>query len=524
MHKAAYYECQTLRYVHGFIRRGRAMRLAELMHEVPGAVLLGDGETTITGVTCDSRRVKPGMLFVAVTGTKEDGQRSLAEAVRAGAAAVVLEKAPASGVRVDVPCAIVACAREALAELAAASHGRPTRCLRVFGVTGTSGKTTTSSLLKSILDAAGERAGLLGTIQYDLGGRLLPSANTTPGADELQGYFADMLGAGLRSAVMEVSSHALVQGRARGTEFAAGIFTNLSQDHLDYHGTMEEYREAKGLLFRGLAPEAVAILNADDPASLRYAEITRARVAWYGLENLRRSAWTAEVISSDFRGTSLLVKTPDGPFSLETRLVGTHNVYNLLAAAAAAGATGIPLDRIQEGLEAMTAVPGRLESVDCGQDFGVYVDYAHKPDALEKVLNCIRPLVRGRLITVFGCGGDRDKGKRPIMGRIAAEKSDFVILTSDNPRSERPGTILREIEKGIDDRSKVRVCEDREEGIRRAILMAERGDVVLIAGKGHETYQIFADEVKPFDDRRVARDVLAHLQGFTPSQGRGAAS
>ena len=528
MHLAAYLECARIRYSLGMTLGRRAMKLCALIRDLPGIALKGDGEVRVTGVTCDSRRVKPGMLFVAVPGTKMDGRAFVAEALQAGAAAVALEPAAAcpepcpiglwfGAAHPGVPHLIVPDARAATADLAAAFHGHPTRRLRVIGVTGTSGKSTTTYLIKSICDAAGRRAGLLGTIKYELGGRELPSNNTTPGADELQGYFADMVAAGLHAGVMEVSSHALVQGRVRGVEFAAAVFSNLTQDHLDYHGTMDEYREAKGILFRDLAPGAAAVLNADDPASDRYAALTKGRVAWYGL-NDPRAAYTAEVISSDFHGSSILVKTPDGPFHLETRMVGTHNVYNLLAATAACHATGIPLEDIQRGLETTAVVPGRLEAVDCGQDFAVFVDYAHKPDAMENVLHCLRPLVRGRLITVFGCGGDRDRGKRPLMGKIASERSDFVILTSDNPRSERPGAILREIEKGIADKAKYRVCEDREEGIRRALSMAEKGDVVLIAGKGHEAYQIFKDTVKPFDDRQVAREILTQMHGYVTRQ------
>jgi UDP-N-acetylmuramoyl-L-alanyl-D-glutamate--2,6-diaminopimelate ligase len=481
------------------------VRLGELLESFPGE-RVNFREAEIRGVTCDSRAVQPGWLFVAVPGHKADGNAFVDDAIRRGAGAIVSSRpiysCPVPVIRVDD-------AREALAELAVRYHQDPTSRLNVTGVTGTNGKTTTTFLLRSIFEAAGQKAGVLGTIQHTIGSRSVPSDNTTPGADALQRHFADMLKEGCRAAAMEVSSHALDQNRVQGVRFGGAIFTNLTRDHMDYHPTMEHYRDAKGRLFRGLSPKAVAALNADDPVGEHYAAATPARVVRYGIKS--RADVGAEVERATFHGTRMRVRLGEEEILVQTRLVGTHNVYNILGAAALTWAMGFDLDHIKAGVESLTCVPGRLEPVEAGQDFAVLVDYAHTDDALRNVLTCLRPQVRGRLILVFGCGGDRDRGKRPRMGRVASDLADRVVLTSDNPRSESPMEILNEIRAGVKPGTDYLIEPDRRGAIRLALKSAGREDVVLIAGKGHEAYQILNDRTINFDDRRVARELLGEL-------------
>ncbi|MBI2931052.1 MAG: UDP-N-acetylmuramoyl-L-alanyl-D-glutamate--2,6-diaminopimelate ligase [Planctomycetes bacterium] len=461
-------------------------------------------EVEIRGVTCDSRQVQEGFLFVAIPGDKDDGRRFMHDAVHRGAAAVVAQKPLEE--RADVPMLLVRDARAALADAAGRFYGSPTRKLNVVGVTGTKGKSTTTYLSRAIHEAAGERVGLLGTIQYALGQRVQAAPMTTPPADELQRYFADMVAAGCKTAVMEVSSHALAQQRARAVRFAAGIFTNFAHDHLDYHKTKAEYRAAKARLFAQLPDHAIAALNADDASYGYFARRTKARVVGYGLDPKLEAH--AEIERITFSGTRLRLTLGTEAVSLRSRLVGRHNVYNILAASAAAWGMGYDLEHIKAGIEGMTAVPGRLEPVDAGQDFAVFVDYAHTEDSLRNVLSALRPLTPGRLIAVFGCGGDRDRAKRPKMGAVAEELADFFVLTSDNPRTEDPVEIIRQIEIGTQRSSKHVTEPDRYAAIRLAISMARKDDTILIAGKGHETVQIIGPETRPFDDRAVAREIL----------------
>ncbi len=463
-------------------------------------------EADVRGVTCDSRRVEAGTVFVAVPGNRLDGMAFSSEAIRRGCTAIVCESDLPGA---PVPVIVVPSARKALAALSARFHGDPTSKLNVVGVTGTNGKTTTTWLLRSIFEAAGEKAGLLGTIQHGLGARTVPSDNTTPGSDLLQRHFAEMVSAGCRSAAMEVSSHALHQERAAGVRFAAGVFTNLTRDHMDYHGTMESYRDAKGRLFEALPPRGIAALNADDPVSDHYAGRSAARVVRYGIRS--RAEVTGAVERCTFHGTRLRMRLGAEELVVHSRLVGTHNAYNMLAAAACTWAMGYDLDPIKAGLENLACVPGRLEPVEAGQEFAVLVDYAHTDDALRNVLECLRPLLRGRLIVVFGCGGDRDRGKRPKMGRVAAQLADQIVLTSDNPRGEDPLDIIREVDSGIGAKSKRLIEPDRRLAIKLAISLARKEDAVLIAGKGHEAVQVLRDQTRAFDDRLVAREVLSDL-------------
>ncbi len=489
-------------------------RLIDLLEGAPGD-RVHFRDVDIHGVVCDSRNVKPGFLFVAIPGTKENGAAYVSDAVARGAAAVVVETAPPvePGRHPKWPVFVVKDSRAALADLAARFYQEPTERLNVIGVTGTNGKTTTSFLVRSILEVAAQKPGLIGTIEYALGNRAIASPMTTPPADELQRMFWEMANSGCRSAVMEVSSHSLAQQRVRAIRFAAGIFTNLTRDHLDYHKTHEEYLAAKGLLFSGLAPRAIAALNADDPATAIYAQQTRAHVVTYGLQ--KPCEVTAEIESVSFAGTKFRLRLGEESVPIHSRLIGTHNVYNMLAAAATCWKMGYDLDVIRLGIENMTAVPGRLEAIDAGQDFAVLVDYAHTDDALRNVLSCVKPLQRGKLLVVFGCGGDRDRGKRPRMGRVVDEMADGVIVTSDNPRSEEPLDIIREVTEGFQTK-KYLIEPDRRKAIRLAISMAKKDDVVVIAGKGHENYQIFRDGPRPFDDRQVAREALSEMARRIP--------
>lgn len=484
------------------------MRLAILWEAFPGAPRRDFRDGDIVGLTCDSREVRAGSCFIAVPGEREDGERYIPDALGRGAAAVVSQRAPVSAS--GVPWLIVPDARAAASRLAARFYGNPSERLDVVGVTGTKGKTTTTFLIRSILQAAGRRCGLLGTVRYAIGSREAPAPQTTPGPIELQRHLSEMVGAGCAAATLEVSSHALVHRRVDAVRFRAGVFTNLAQDHLDFHGTMDAYREAKGRLFSMLEPGGAAVLNVDDAATPVYRSITRAAVIGYGLGS--GGTVRGEIHAVDFRGTRLTVLAKDSAAQIATRLMGRHNVYNILAAAATALAIGVDLDTVKRGVEALESVPGRLEPVDAGQDFAVMVDYAHTEDSLRNVLGCLRPLTRRRLICVFGCGGDRDRGKRPKMGRAAEELADAVVVTSDNPRSEEPQAILQEVMAGMREPGRAVVDVDRRAAIGAAIRQARAGDIVLIAGKGHETVQIFKDGAKPFDDRLVAREALAALR------------
>lgn len=483
------------------------MKLGELRAVVVNARVRDFVDLPISGVAYDSRKVKPGDLFVALVGAASDGHRFVPDAIQLGCAAVVVQRELDLPAR--IPQLIVPDTRQALSALGAAALGHPTRRLRVYGITGTNGKTTTAYLLKAMTEAGGGRSGLLGTIAYHIGAREIPATNTTPESLDLQRYFADMVDAGLTDAAMEVSSHSLVQHRVDDVRFVGAIFSNVTRDHLDYHKTPEAYREAKGILFKLLAPGAVAALNREDPASAGYAATTRARVVWYGLGP--GSEVTARILEEGLAGSRFVLTAPAGEIEVRTRLIGRHNVYNLLSAAACLLGAGGTLEQVARGAAAVGCVRGRLDPVVAGQPFDVRVDYAHTEDALRKVLASLRPLTPGRVLVVFGCGGDRDRGKRPLMGAAVQELADFAVVTSDNPRSEDPRAIIDEIEKGMPDRARYRVEVDRAEAIRAALALARAGDTVLIAGKGHESGQIFKNVVKPFDDKAIAAEALAAL-------------
>ncbi len=471
-------------------------------------------ETRVSAIAYDSRRVVPGSIFVALKGLKADGGAFVDQAIARGAIAIVSESPAAPGVA--VPWITVRDARLSLALLADRFYGHPSRRMPVIGVTGTNGKTTTSYLLCSILDAAGLPAGMLGTVAYRIGGEDREASRTTPEAPDVQQLLSEMLEHGSRSAVMEVSSHALSLRRVDAMQFAAGVFTNLTRDHLDFHEDMEAYFAAKRRLFEMLPGNAAAVINIDDPRGPALVEISGRPVTYAIKAKADVMPLRTEMSLSGLRGE---IATPKGRIAMASRLVGQPNLYNILAATATAVALDVDTGAIERGIANLAGVPGRFEVVSQDDDVTVVVDYAHTDDALRNLLETARPLASQRIITVFGCGGDRDRSKRPLMGMVAARLSDVVVITSDNPRSEDPKRIIEEIERGIpagtqaSSRAPVVVSAvERAEAIERAIAMAARGDVVLIAGKGHEKYQQIGDRVLPFDDGEVARAALARRQ------------
>lgn len=479
------------------------MRLGKVLEDAGVRYCLNFGDVEILSVTDDSRRVRAGGLFVAVPGCKADGHTYLRDALARGAAAVAVEDAACAGRGwpVKVPVAVVSDARRAASRAAANFHRHPARRVRVVGVTGTNGKTTVTHYLRSVLGAAGYPTGLVGTLGHDVGTRTAPARNTTPGPVELHALLREMETHGRTFAAMEVSSHALHQGRVADIPFAGGVFTNLAADHLDYHGTRSEYLKAKSILFRSLGPEALAVLNADDWASVAFSGSCKARKVRYG--TAADADLRYRVLSADLVRTRIFLTWRDRPVGeVQLRLPGLHNAAN--AAAAAAFALGARLDEgaVVKGLEALDAVPGRLEPVSINAPFKVFVDYAHTEDALKAVLESLKAVHGGRILLVFGCGGDRDRTKRPRMGRVAGALADQCWITSDNPRSEDPAGIIREIENGMPLDAWYSVEPDREKAIRDALGFAGPGDAVLVAGKGHETTQTIGDQVRLFDDRR----------------------
>ncbi len=491
----------------------QAVPVDQLLADLPTYELSGYLPAGVLGVSTDSRTVRAGECFVAVTGFKTDGRRFIRDALARGAVMVVCEPPDPLPdervVRVLVPGV-----RPALALLADAYHGHPSRALTVVGITGTNGKTTTSYLVDALLGAGGGPTGVIGTVQYQVGGETQSAGQTTPEAVELQALLARMREAGVGGVAMEVSSHALALHRADGIMFDVAVFTNLTRDHLDFHRTFDAYRAAKRRLFQILAlsdkPRRTAVVNTDDPAGAGMAEGLGLDIITVGLGRTAMVRALHREVGLD--GIRMTVTTPNGPFDLRSPLIGDYNVLNLLAAVGCGVALGLSLDGIGRALSSVVAVAGRFERVEAGQPFLLVVDYAHTPDALERVLSTARALTGERLGVVFGCGGDRDRTKRPIMGEIAARLADRVWVTSDNPRSERPEAIIDEILDGIR-RSPAGLARcvarpDRRAAIEDALRWAGSGDSVVIAGKGHETYQLIGSQTLPFDDREVARQIL----------------
>ncbi len=488
------------------------MKLGKLLEGAGVRYCLNFRDLDVLGVTDDSRNVRPGHLFVAVRGAESDGHRFLPNALAHGAGAVAVEDPASVGSAwpSHIPVAVVQNARRTVSRVAARIHGEPARRVRVIGVTGTNGKTTAAHYIRAILKSAGYRAGLMGTLGHDLDGRAAKAKNTTPGALDIHGFLRDMERSSVTFAVMEVSSHALDQERVADVPFASGVFTNLTSDHLDYHGTQVEYLKAKTRLFSGLAPDALAVLNADDWASAVFAGACPARKVRYGLGGkpdlryrLADSGLWGSRIALAWRGRA--------PVEATIAMPGLHNAANAAAAAAFALGLGLPMDAVIGGLGSLTGVPGRLEEVPLGAPFKAFVDYAHTEDALRAVLKGLRAAHRGRLLLVFGAGGDRDKSKRPRMGRAAGELADHCWLTSDNPRSEDPDDVIRDIETGMPLHAWYAVEPDRRAAIFEALAFARPGDAVLVAGKGHETEQVIGRETRLFSDRDVIREAWASL-------------
>jgi UDP-N-acetylmuramoyl-L-alanyl-D-glutamate--2,6-diaminopimelate ligase len=496
------------------------MNLEEILRGVE--FVRGRGaKTEVIGVEYDSRRVRPGSLFVAMQGGTTDGNRYIDSAVKQGASVVVSDSAEVcddTAARFPGLALVqVEHGRRALAEISASFFGHPEQRLALSGVTGTNGKTTTAFLLDAMLNHHGRKTVLVGTIEYHVAGRIKPSPHTTPESRDLLELFAEGVAAGVTEAVMEVSSHALDQGRTYGMNFDVAIFTNLTRDHLDYHGTMERYFAAKRTLFDGSRERAprVAVVNLDDEYGMQIAEAARsagAEVFGYGMD---AGAFRAGDMRMSASGMRFALTTPQGTANIKTRLTGKVNVYNLLAASAAAMARGLTLEEMAAGAESLVCVPGRFQTIDAGQPFAVVVDYAHTDDALRNLIALAGDFVKGtggRVITLFGCGGDRDRTKRPLMGKAAGEGSDLVILTSDNPRSEDPTAIIEDVIPGLRQTGvPFRTEPDRAAAIRLALAEARRADIVLLAGKGHETVQVLRDAEIPFDDSEVARHTLAEL-------------
>ncbi len=476
-------------------------------------VLAHSGNPGVSSVEYDSRRVKPGSLFVAMRGEASDGNRFIDQAISAGAVALVTDSA-AEKPRAGVAWAVVPHGRRALARISANFYKRPAERLAITGITGTNGKSTTAFLLESIFKAAGRKSALIGTIEYHVAGKILPAPHTTPEALELNQILHEALALGATETVMEVSSHALAQERVFGVPFDVAVFTNLTRDHLDYHQTMKDYFAAKRVLFEGCGtdPPRAVVTNVDDEYGAELAHFSRKRsavVLKYGWE---RGDLHAERVETTTRGTRFDLATPEGKIAVFSSLIGRVNVYNILAAAGAAYARGCLEHAIAEGIDDLACVPGRFERVECGQPFTVVVDYAHTDDALRNLTTLARELVSGTnggVITLFGCGGDRDRKKRPLMGEAAGRGSDFVVLTSDNPRSEDPVAILNDAVVGVQKSGvKYAVEPDRRKAIALAISEARPGDIVLLAGKGHEKVQIAREGATPFDDLEVAREAM----------------
>lgn len=489
-------------------------QLADLLTGVPHRLMAGHLECPVRSLTADSRQVTPGGVFVAVRGLQTDGHRFLDAALDQGASALVVEElTPQLLQRVQEhgqTVVQVQQSRQALAAIASAYYQHPSRYLRLIGITGTNGKTTTSYVVESILQDAAKPVGVIGTVNYRFAQQQMEALQTTPDAIRLQQLLRQMVDAGVEEVVMEVSSHALTQERIWGCSFEVCMFTNLSRDHYDYHGTEEAYFAAKARLFQDVSARW-HVLNLDDPYGQKLVHTSQARLLTYGLAS--EATLKPLAVQHGLDGIRFVLPTTKGHLSIRSPLVGRHNVYNLLAGIAVAIALDLDADAITRGIARLQHIPGRLERIHVGQDFYVFVDYAHTPAALEQVLSLVRAETSGRLITVFGCGGDRDPGKRPLMGHVATTLSDNTIITSDNPRTEDAQRIIEDIVAGVDTTRAYTTVVDRRQAITQAMDMARSQDTVVIAGKGHEDYQIIGCTRLYFDDREVVRQVLNNVRG-----------
>ena len=492
------------------------MKLRELLHGLNLTTSTGSLDMDITGIVSDNRKVKQGNIFVCYQGISVDSHSFVADALQRGAAAVVGEK-PVTALEIPttpVPYIQVPDGRRAMALLSANWHGNPAKHLKLIGITGTNGKTSTAHLIHTILKASGRKTALIGTVGHEYTNtqgevKTLPASLTTPDAFALHALFKQFVKDEVEYVTMETSSQGLALQRLAGLVFDTAVFTNFTQDHLDYHQTMEAYLKAKLMLFEQLSEDGVAVLNSDSPVSKRISETClRSQVLMYGLDN--KTDLSAEDIVFSQNRLAFTAVTPEGQLPIQLRLLGEYNLYNALAAVAVGIRYGCPMSAIQEGLAA-TVVPGRFELIDRGQDFAVIVDYAHTPDGLENVLTAAKRITEQKLISVFGCGGDRDNGKRPKMGNISAQIADYSVITSDNPRTENPDAIIAQIVSNLPHDTKYVCISERRDAIRHAITTAKSGDVVVIAGKGHEDYQEIHGKRFPFDDRVVASDILESL-------------
>lgn len=480
------------------------MKLAELLKGVEVLYCKGSTDIEISGLSYDSRDIREGNLFICISGFTQDGHKYAGDAAEKGAAALLVEK----DIDADITVIKVKNTRKAMPILAVNFYKNPTKRLKLIGITGTNGKTTTTYLIKSILEAEGKRVGLLGTISNQIGDKIFSATRTTPESLDLQRIFREMSDMGIRYAVMEVSSHSLELGRVEGCSFSTGVFTNLTQDHLDFHKTMENYRNAKKKLF--YMTDRANVINIDDEHGRLMADearILKASLVTYGIDN--KADIMARDIDISSSGVGFTLVTPRYETDIKIRIPGKFSVYNALAAAAAAYAEGIGRKAIREGLKKVANVSGRSELVNAGTPYTIIIDYAHTPDGLQNILASIREYAKGRVITLFGCGGDRDREKRPIMGEIAGKMSDYCVITSDNPRSEEPMEIIKQIEAGIKSTDCDYICiENRRDAIKYALTVARSGEIVLLAGKGHETYQVLKDGIIPFDEREIVREIL----------------
>ena len=462
----------------------------------------------IQGLSCDSKTIRENFIFIAVKGHRFDGHQFISEAISRGARAIVCQNDFST--LAQVKKILVEDTRLILAKLACNFFGYPAQKLKTVGITGTNGKTTITYLLYDILNQAGFKVGLINTVQYRLNHRVIPATHTTPGAIEIQTFMKEMVDHHLDHVIIEVSSHALDQHRVDEVEFDTAVFTNLTLDHLDYHQNFDNYFLTKAKLFNKLRPKGKAIINIDDPYGVRLKNEIKNSFFTYALN--QKADFYAQNIKLGLKGSEFSAVTPIGPFKVKTNLIGRHNIYNILAAIGVAIGQNISLNIIQEALSKSTVVPGRLEPVEEGQPFRLFVDYAHSGDALKNVLNILQEVKKGRILLVFGCGGERDKSKRPVMAKVASGIADWIIITSDNPRREDPQQIIDEIESGLPAEFKnYTKILDREKAIEKIISISQKDDIILIAGKGHENYQVFKDTAIPFNDREIARKYIKQI-------------
>jgi len=486
------------------------MRIKELLEKSGIKTNKKLADFSVSGIASNSKRVSRDFVFVAIRGSSEDGGKFISEAIERGARVVIVQDRKS---RITNPKKVyliaVKDARKAIARLASEFYGRPSEQLKVVGVTGTNGKTTITYLIEAIVKEAGYSPGVIGTINYRFQDKVIPSKMTTPGPVELEYILADMKNAGVGYCAMEVSSHALDQDRTLGINFHSAIFTNLTQDHLDYHENLSNYFRAKSKLFKNLNRSSYALINNDDPYARRLIKLTKAKVSTYAIDR------KADVVASDIRfevaATEFTVGTAKGSFRLHSQLIGKHNIYNMLGVIAWALSDGLEISVIKSALEKFNTVPGRLERIGESGNFSVFVDYAHTEDALKNIIQSLRRVSSNRIIVVFGCGGDRDKSKRPKMGRVVSELSDYAIITSDNPRSEDPLSIIEDIKRGIK-KSNFSIIPERLDAIRESLALAKQGDIVLVAGKGHENYQVLADRTVHFDDKEAVKACLQSMK------------